>query len=112
MLPRYVEANPLKAKPADKAEAWRWCSLWRRVSGTREQRTVLAKWPVPRPRDWLALVNRPPPDEEAARVRQSLERSKPLGSDAWTARTAARLGLAWTLRPRGRPPKPRAKVPQ
>jgi putative transposase len=53
----------------------------------------------------VQTVNRPPPEAEAARVKQSLERSRPLGSDAWTARTAARLGLEWTLRPRGRPPK-------
>ena len=47
----------------------------------------------------------PAAEAEAARVKQSLARSRPPGPDAWTARTAARLGLGWTLRPRGRPPK-------
>ena len=100
-----MEANPLKAKLVEKAQAWRWCSLWRRIKGKGKERAILADWPVPTPRDWVEVVNRPPAEAEARRVKESLERSRPLGDDAWTARTAARLGLDWTLRPRGRPPK-------
>jgi putative transposase len=104
MLLRYVEANPLKAGLVEKAEAWQWGSLWRRLKGSKREREILADWPVERPAGWARIVNREPPEAEAARVKQSLERSRPLGDDAWTARTAARLGLGWTLRPRGRPP--------
>src|SRR5438270_1239281 len=109
VLLRYVEANPVKAKLVAKAQAWRWCSLWRRLKGDRKERALLADWPVPRPRDWVEAVNRPPAEAEARRVKESLERSRPLGDDAWTARTAAKLGLDWTLRPRGRPPKAKPK---
>ena len=34
-----------------------------------------------------------------------MDRGAPYGSEAWTAATAAALGLGFTLRPRGRPPK-------
>jgi len=105
MLLRYVEANALKAKLVERAEDWKWGSLWRRLRGSKEERAMLSEWPVPRPREWVKIVNRAAPDAESQRVRQSLERSRPLGDDRWTAATAARLGLDWTLRPRGRPPK-------
>ena len=42
---RYVERNARRAGLANRAESWRWCSLWRRVSGTREQRRLLSDWP-------------------------------------------------------------------
>ena len=107
VLLRYVEAKALKAKLVGKAQAWRWGSLWRRLKGSKKERAMLAAWPVARPRDWVEMVNRPPPEAQAKRVEESVERSRPLGDDAWTARTAARLGLDWTLRPWGRPPKPK-----
>src|SRR5579884_2518325 len=105
MLLRYVEANALKAKLVERAEDWKWGSLWRRLRGSKEERAMVSEWPVPRPREWVKIVKRAAPDAESQRVRQSLERSRPLGDDRWTAATAARLGLDWTLRPRGRPPK-------
>jgi putative transposase len=40
-----------------------------------------------------------------AAVRKSVERGSPFGSEAWQKRTARRLGLEFTLRPRGRPRK-------
>jgi putative transposase len=42
---------------------------------------------------------------ELAAVRRSVVRGQPFGSEAWTRRTAHRLGLAHTLRQRGRPKK-------
>jgi len=35
-----------------------------------------------------------------------LERQRPLGDERWTRATARRLGLEFTLNPRGRLPKP------
>jgi len=52
---------------------------------------------------WLELVNEPPPASEQARIRSSLKRNSPLGSDNWTNKTAAKLGLTHTINPRGRP---------
>jgi len=45
-------------------------------------------------------------DRERERLLLSLRRGRPFGDDKWTARAADRLGLAHTLRPRGRPRKP------
>ena len=57
-----------------------------------------------RPRDWTAAVERPMRERESERVRLSIVRDRPLGDDEWTMRTAKRLGLEYTIRPRGRQP--------
>jgi len=51
-LVRYVERNALRAALVERAEAWRWSSLWRRTSGTAEQKQLLSDWPVAYPKDW------------------------------------------------------------
>jgi hypothetical protein len=56
-----------------------------------------------RPTGWTALVNRALPEIEQARLQSSLQRGRPLGSEPWTRLTAERLGLQYTLNPRGRP---------
>jgi len=60
---------------------------------------------VPRPRDWIARVNTSETAAELAALRQSVNRGAPFGSGAWAKRTARRLGLEASLRPRGRPRK-------
>ena len=56
-LLRYVERNPLSAGLVEKAQLWRWCSLWSRVHGEDEIKALLSKWPVERPTNWAARVN-------------------------------------------------------
>ena len=51
---RYVERNPLRAKLVDRAQEWRWCSLWHRAQGSRV--VSLAAWPVPAGREWVSHV--------------------------------------------------------
>lgn len=104
-LCRYVEANPLRATLVKRAEDWPWSSL----HGLRNQNSVLhpllRAWPVKRPRNWVATVNRSMPDPVVETVRQSVTQGVPLGTDRWRTRIANRLGLHPTLRPRGRPRK-------
>jgi len=102
---RYVERNPLRANLVDRAEQWRWSSLWRRIHGDEESRRLLAAWPLPLPENWLALVQAPQTESELKAVRRALQRSSPFGSDSWSKKTAERLGIEQTLRPRGRPRK-------
>jgi putative transposase len=102
-LLRYVERNALRAGLAERAEQWRWSSLWRRDSGGADARALLHGWPLPEPADWVRRVNRPQTEAELKAVRQSLRRGSPFGTSQWQVRTAKRLGLEWTLRPRGRP---------
>jgi len=106
---RYVERNPVRAKLVKRAEAWRWGSLWRRRHGGAAARAILAEWPVDRPPDYLAWVNRPQTaaeeKAELAALRLSVARGRPFGAPAWQERTAEALGLQSTLRPNGRPRK-------
>ena len=44
-----------------------------------------------------------PAEEEA--IRRSIRRGQPYGTEPWQKRTASRLGLESTFRPRGRPLK-------
>jgi len=102
---RYVEANARRARLVKRAEAWRWSSLRVRRSGKSVLSRWAQPWPVGRPRNWLATVNRLMDEEELRCVRQSVTRGVPLGGQTWKARVAGRLGLDLTLRPRGRPRK-------
>ncbi len=106
-LLRYVERNPVRAKLARRAALWRWGSEAVRGVDAQELKSILADWPVTRPRDWSQHVNEPDAPREMEEIRQCIRRSRPYGEAGWTARTAERLKLGWTLRPRGRPAKTR-----
>ncbi len=75
-LCRYVEANPLRAGLVERAEQWQWSGLWRRMHGSAELR--LSSWPVERPRNWLAWVNRELNDEQTEGIRICVQRGRPL----------------------------------
>jgi len=102
---RYVEMNALRANLVTRAEAWRWCSLWRREFGDAEAKALLSEWPVERPSNWISMVNEPETDAELRTLRQSVNRSQPFGADEWVARAVGKLGLVSTVRRRGRPRK-------
>ena len=102
---RYVERNPLRANLVPVAEAWRWSSLWHRVQG--HAAGLLDAGPLVLPRRWLQHVQVPQTEAELEALRRSVVHGCPFGEDSWQQRTAKRLGLESTLRPRGRPwPKP------
>ena len=124
---RYVERNPLRAGLVTRAEHWPWCSLHKRLAArtANEAPQVQAKagivpnddevldramsflddWPMPEPADWLEWVNQPGTVAELEALRRCVRRGRPFGDDAWTAATAARLGLGSSLHPLGRPAK-------
>jgi putative transposase len=103
---RYVERNPLRAGLVSRAEAWPWSSArLRRPSSGPFGEGLLSGCPLPLPQDWLDQLNRPESSGVIERVRLSVRRGRPLGDSAWSLRVAAALGLDYTLRPRGRPPR-------
>lgn len=102
---RYVERNPVRANLAVLAEDWRFGSCWRKTHGDRKSKKVLAKWPIPRPRNWNFLVNEPQTEDELVSLRKSVNRGTPFGNSRWVSQSAARLKLQHTLRSRGRPKK-------
>jgi len=101
---RYVERNALRANLVEQAESWRWSSL-RRVEREDTAFPILSAWPLPRPTDWLQLVNQPQTKAEVEALRCCVNRGRPFGDPNWVTDTAERLGLEWTIRLRGRPKK-------
>ena len=101
---RYVERNARRANLVERAESWRWSSL-RRVEREDPAFPILSTWPLPRPTDWLQLVNQPQTEAEVAALRCCVNRGRPFGDPHWVTDTAKRLGLESTIRPRGRPKK-------
>jgi putative transposase len=102
---RYVERNAVGAGLVEQAELWPHGSLRARLQAEDPTRESLAEWPIERPADWVQRVNTPLSAGELNRLRSSVVRNRPFGTDTWTDRTARRLGLEHTLRPEGRPPK-------
>jgi len=100
---RYVERNALRAGLVERAERWRWCSLWRRAAKKPPEGPGLSPWPIARPSGWTHRVNSAltPAEEEA--IRRAIQRGQPFGDPSWQVKTAQRLGLVSTLRPIGRP---------
>ena len=78
------------------------CAVW---SGKDPAFPILSTWPLPRPTDWLQLVNQPQTEAEVAALRCCVNRGRPFGNLKWVTDTAKRLGLECTVRPRGRPKK-------
>jgi putative transposase len=100
---RYVERNALRAGLVRRAEDWQWGSLFQRRRPLG--RALLAEWPLPRSSGWTKLVNAPGTEAEVSAIQTCVHRGSPYGDATWTDRTAQRLGLQSTLRPRGRPRK-------
>ncbi len=104
---RYIERNPLRAGLVQRAEDWRWSSLWIQEKGTDKQKLLLSPWPVEKPRAYLEWVNTLQKDEEEKleKIRYSIKRGKPFGKDNWIKVVAEKFGLISTLKARGRPKK-------
>ena len=100
---RYVERNALAAGLVDRAEVWRWGSLWNWCGS--DSKVKLDSWPVARLPNWTSRVNQSLNEQEEKQFRRSLERSCPFGNEKWIEKTVKRLGLESTIRSRGRPRK-------
>ncbi|MEO1530487.1 MAG: hypothetical protein AAFX06_34290, partial [Planctomycetota bacterium] len=110
---RYVERNALRAGLVERAEDWRWGSLWRWRQKPEPDPKLLSSWPISRLPGWVDRVNSSLTEDELAACRLSAQRGKPLGDEGWVESIARRLNLESTMRPRGRKrvrfPKPRIK---
>ena len=104
-LCRYVERNALRANLVDRAESWRWGSLYRWKFGNAEEKKLLAKWPIPRRPGWIDQVNTAVSESELVAIRNCAKRGSPYDASSWLETTVSRLSLDSTIRPRGRPKK-------
>lgn len=101
---RYVERNALRADLVSRAEVWPWSSLGC-LAREESPKDILSDWPLPRPANWIDLVNEPQTESELEALRHCANRGTPYGDEKWVAITSKQLGLESTLRPRGRPKK-------
>ena len=109
---RYVEANAGRAGLVPRCRDWRWGSLRPRLGlpagaaldadAAGAVARLLCPCPVELPRAWERVVDQRMADDRLAAVRLCGRRGQPYGRPAWVADTAERLGLGFTLRPRGR----------
>ena len=100
---RYVERNAVRANLVKSARHWPWGSLAKRGSKQPPPWVLAVKqWPVDVPSDWPGWVNRAETSKELDAIRLCVKRGRPYGEQRWQERTAGRLGLESTLRPRGR----------
>ena len=100
---RYIECNPVRAHLVARAEDWRWSSA--RAWQEAVRGPSIEEGPVARPQPWLEWVSNPMEETAVHRIRQSVNRGTPFGSESWMTATAARLGLDASLRPLGRSQK-------
>ena len=99
---RYIESNPLRAKFVQSSKDWQWSSLAIR-QGKKKEGLVLSNGPMALPKNWLGLVDILSKETDLKKLENCIRRGSPCGSDVWVTRTANRLELESTLRPRGRP---------
>ena len=105
MVCRYVERNALRGGLVDRAEHWRWGSLWRWTQSNEPEPELFSTWPLRRQPDWVNRVNTPLSAKELEVIRRSVNRGSPYGQETWVESIARRFDLEMTIRPRGRPPK-------
>lgn len=96
---RYVERNARRAELCERAQDWRWSSLWHRCRNGDP--FPLDDWPTAIPANWMEIVNRE--ESDLSEIRRCVKRGRPYGDGAWSGRVADVLGLDSTLRERGRP---------
>ena len=71
----------------------------------REGTPLLTAGPVRHAAGWLAYVNEPQTEAAVEALRACIRRRRPNVERTWMERTARRMGLEASLRPRGRPRK-------
>ncbi|MBI3074739.1 MAG: transposase [Parcubacteria group bacterium] len=102
-LIKYVERNPVRAKLVQKCEDWQWGSAWRRIKGTKAQRTLLAAPPLPLPHRYRQWVNTPDREDELEKIRYSVNKGAPYGRESWVEKMVTKYNMETTLRSVGRP---------
>lgn len=100
---RYIEGNPVRIGLVPSASDWRWSSHGERVHEIKDG--LIDALPLSLPEPWTDYVNTPLTESEMERMQQCVNRGAPFGSLEWRSRISEQLGLASTMRPKGRPRK-------
>jgi len=102
-LVRYVERNAKRANIVQRAEEWKWSSVWRRERGSDEQKKVLSAWPIPPGKGYLGWLNTSQTEDEEKAIRRSIIKSIPFGDIEWQQKMIRKFSLDQTDRNVGRP---------
>lgn len=94
---RYVERNALRKGLVKVAQEWDWSSL----HSVRNNCDLLplAEWPIPRPENWLEIVNSDDVPQEIDQIRNCIRSNHPIGDPEWQHAVAPFAGL--TMRSKG-----------
>ncbi|MEZ6132606.1 MAG: hypothetical protein R3C59_28400 [Planctomycetaceae bacterium] len=79
----HTQRNVLRANLVELAEDWKYSSLWPRQNSRQTDTQILAEWPIPKPRQWRSLVNKPQTEAELKALRQCVRKGSPFGSDTF-----------------------------
>ncbi len=111
MVLRYIEGNPVRAGLVQSAKDWLWSSHRARLEKggqsnyQREAVPVIDDLPIEISQVWDKYVDEPMTEKELQRIRESVNRQSPYGSQQWQIHICKELRLESTIRPRGRPGK-------
>jgi putative transposase len=100
---KYVERNPVRACMTQSVESWKWGSGWVRQHGSPKQKQLLSDGPTPLPRNYRTWVNVEDKDDIIKRLRISVNKGTPFGTDDWVNTMVNAHNLGATLRAAGRP---------
>lgn len=100
---RYIESNPLRAGFVKDAADWPWSSFAIRQGS--DSLFDLSDGPLELPSRWSEIVHQRIADRQLDPLKNSIDRSSPLGDHDWVKSAALKMKLESTLRPRGRPKK-------
>ncbi|MDD5496776.1 MAG: transposase [Candidatus Omnitrophica bacterium] len=98
---RYVEANPIRAKLVNMAKDWPWSSHKETIGKSKHR--LIDDAPIQLPDNWDSYINKDMAEKDLDKIRQSVKRQSPYGTNEWQSLICKQLGLESTLRPRGRP---------
>jgi len=104
---RYVESNAQRAALVSKASDWPWSSASRLAN--HPERPPLSEWPLPRTSFWTEYLQTVMSQDDLDRIRLSIRRGRPYGSNRWVEDDCENLGLEHTLNEPHRP-LTRAKI--
>ena len=108
-LLRYVEANPVRAGMVNSAIDWKWSSYFYRERKNDIFFSLIDSSYIKLPENWNEYVNRFLGEEDENKILQSIQRQSPYGEKMWQIKISKKLGLEYTLRPKGRPKGVRKK---
>lgn len=101
----YVEQNPLRAGLVNNLKDWKWGSYYLRNHGSEEKRKLLSPHYYQTTENYDKDVNIQFNKETLQSIGNSINKSKPYGSESWVEKMVKKFDLEATLRGIGRPRK-------